>query len=155
MALHYFIDGYNLIRSSDRWLGLSTADQIRQLIQFIEENKITGSNRNSFTLVFDGHGVKQARFKSSFVRIIFSESLDADTYIKNKIDEMSNARNGVVVTNDKSIVRWVRGAGAQVLSCEEFLFQKKKETSHQRAGKPDPDTAQSINNELKKLWGLK
>jgi type II secretory pathway component PulF len=38
---------------------------------------------------------------------------------------------------------------------EKFLFQKKKETSHQRAGKPDPDTAQSINNELKKLWGLK
>lgn len=155
MSLHYFIDGYNLLHSTNRF-GSSPIQVLRaKLLQYIEEQHLSGSSKNSVTIVFDGHASDQRFAKGSFINVIFSNDNDADTVIKEKVDGMSNPRNAIVVTNDKSIQKWVRGAGAHVISCEDFLRGSvQKKPSSGAKGKVDLPTENEINTELRKIWKL-
>ena len=155
MSLHYFIDGYNLIRSTDWLCAGSIDDQRDRLLQFLEQNRPTGSERNSVTVVFDGHVPKGGGPKSRSVRILFSGDQDADSVIKSRVDELPNGRVAVVVTNDRSIQKWVRGAHAKVLSCSEFLrLGADSASSPRRADKPSAEDERRINEELRRLWKL-
>lgn len=156
MALHYFIDGYNVIQSNERLRQGSLRAQRERLLKFIEEKRPQGSERNQVTVVFDSREGSVGPGWAGNTKVIFSDGKDADTVIKEKIDGLKTPADAVVVTNDKDIQRWVRGAKAKVLSCGEFL--KSAAGAARQApspGKPTADEAQDINEEFKKLWKLK
>lgn len=150
MSLHYFIDGYNLVWSTDRFDGKTLRDQRERLLKFLEERlKIQKIN---ITVVFDGKAdVESPPWKGS-VRVRFSPGKDADRMIKQAVDDLANASQAVVVTNDREIQKWVRGVKAGVMSCEDFLKGPAKKIRG-RAGdeKPHIDAA-GINAELKRIW---
>jgi predicted RNA-binding protein with PIN domain len=153
--MHYFVDGYNVIRSAD-WLGGgSLRDQRERLLRFIEDKRPHGSANNQVTVVFDGRADVSGPPESRAVRVIFSHGGDADSVIKASVDELTQPRDAVVVTNDRAIQRWVRGVGARVLSCEEFLAAASPRVRRRAfQDKVDEDTARDINEELKDRWKL-
>jgi predicted RNA-binding protein with PIN domain len=154
MSVHTFIDGFNLIRSTAKWEGISKVLQIKGLLAYLGEKKPAGGLRSMITVVFDGYGVVPQQNPSHSLRVIFSGDEDADTIIKDSVDRLKNPRSALVVTNDRAIQRWVRGAGARVLTCEEFLFEKKTSTNRPNLDKPGREAVEKINSELKQIWKL-
>ena len=155
MSLHYFIDGYNLLHSTDRWDRFPREQRRLCLIKFLEERRPTGSERNRVTIVFDGHGPSLGTIRAPFVQILFSGDKDADTVIKERVQEMPNARNAIVVTNDRGIQYVIKRGGAKFLSCEEFLKMGQTNQPREVIEEVDSQTTESINAELKKLWKMK
>jgi predicted RNA-binding protein with PIN domain len=155
MALQYFIDGYNVIRSRHWALEGSGADQREALLRVIEEKSPTGSARNEVVVVFDGFATAGDRVSGASLRVMYSGGRDADSVIKNRVDELGSGSQAVVVTDDKAIQRWVRGAKARVMSCDDFLRAGETPAPERRREKPDAATAREINEELKRLWKMK
>lgn len=155
MALRYFVDGYNVIRSVD-WLSQGALrDQRNRLIRFIEEKRPQGSANNQVTVVFDGRADVSSPPVASWVRVVFADG-EADGVIKDRVDNLAQPRSAVVVTNDRAIQKWVRGVGAKIMSCEAFLSAGTKGSQTRPSGGGlDAEAAQDINEELKRLWKLK
>lgn len=153
MSLHYFVDGYNLIQSSERLAQGALWDRREKLLKFIEEKRPQGRNR--VTVVFDGREDVTSDPHRGETQVLFSVGRDADSVIKQRVDDLANPRNAVVVTDDRAIQKWVRGVGARVMSCEAFLKAGADPAALRRpAPELDPQAAAEINEELKKLWKL-
>jgi predicted RNA-binding protein with PIN domain len=156
MPLHYFIDGYNVIMSAD-WLAAGALrDRRERLLKFIEEKRPQGGAANRVTVVFDGREDVSGPAWAGPTRVVFSRGPDADSVIKDEVDHLPNPREAVVVTNDKPLQAWVRGAGARVLPCAEFLAAARGPAKP--ASSPpelDPESARDINEEMRKFWKLK
>jgi predicted RNA-binding protein with PIN domain len=155
MALHYIIDGYNLIWSHDRFSGGTLQSQRERLLRFVEDERPTGSPRNEITVVFDGREDVDGPPWRGVARVIFSIGQDADTVIKRKVDALANPSVAVVVTDDVAIQRWVKAAKAKVLSCQQFLALAAPKTAPRRASAIDAETRTQINEEFGKIWNLK
>lgn len=155
MALQYFIDGYNVIWSTERFAGGTLQAQREKLLRFLEDQRPTGSARNEITVVFDGKEDVDSPPWRGAARVIFSVGHDADTVIKKKVDALSNPSVAVVVTDDIAIQRWVKSAKAKVLSCKEFLALAAPKATPRRAASIDPETRSQINEEFGKIWNLK
>ncbi len=155
MALHYFIDGYNLIWSDERFAGGTLQAQRERLLRFLENERPTGSPRNEITVVFDGREDVDGPPWRGVARVIFSIGQDADTVIKKKVDALSNPSVAVVVTDDVAIQRWVKSAKAKVLPCKEFLALAAPKTVRRRMPVLDLETRTQINEEFGKIWNLK
>jgi predicted RNA-binding protein with PIN domain len=151
----FVIDGNNLLHTSDRWDSIPWTTRRLTLLEFIEKERLLGSPRNRATVVYDGHGPRTRRTGPVLIEAVFSGDQDADTVIRDLVGALKNARDTVVVTNDKSIRLSVRKKGAQVLSCEEFLALAKKKPSASRATTLDTTSVQEINDELERIWKLK
>lgn len=152
MSVHYFIDGYNLIRSA-HWRSAGNLDADRdQLVRFIDERGPTGSERNGVTIVFDGKPGRRPPPAGRLARVVFSFDIDADTEIKRRVDAMPNPTIAMVVTDDRAIQRWIRGAGARVMTCEAFLSGGRRPPKRGRE-KTDPTSAAEINREMRRIWG--
>jgi predicted RNA-binding protein with PIN domain len=152
--MHYFVDGYNVIRSGDAFAGGALRDRRERLLRFIEDRHPQGSANNGVTVVFDGRADVSSPAWGGSVRVVFSHGRDADTVIKQRIDELGNPSEAVVVTDDRAIQRWVRAAGARVMATAAFLAAGAAARRPARGGAISPSEAASINEELKKLWKL-
>ena len=154
MSLHYFIDGYNVIRSDARLDAGSFDARRERLLAWIEERNLCGSPRNAVTVVFDGKPGPGWTPWRGRARVVFTYEEDADTVIKRSVDESSRPRDAVVVTDDRAIQRWVGGAKARVVGCADFL-RGARAAGALRRGKVDAGEAAEINEELKRVWKLK
>ncbi|HRY30013.1 MAG TPA: NYN domain-containing protein [Elusimicrobiota bacterium] len=161
----YLIDGYNLIRSADFLAAGPLRDQRERLIRLIEQQHPQGSARHRVTVVFDGRDDVSSPSRAGSVEVLFSrgrhggEPLDAgtaDALIKERVDRLAHPRDSVVVTDDKALQKWVRGAGAKVLSCRQFLAAAKKNApAAGPAPNPPAEDGEDITEELKRLWNLR
>ena len=158
MALHYIIDGYNVIYQAKRFTGKKLIDSRDGLIKFIEKYKPQGSLNNRVTVVFDGRpGIVNQRV-SSLVKVIFSENESADDKIKKLVDFSKNPGLIVVVTNDRDIICYCRLLGASVKSVKEFLnvfWVHRKSASNDTGDEKvqlDSVIAKSITRQLENIW---
>ena len=152
MNILYYIDGNNLLHATDRWEKFPRSDRRSHLVRYLEDDRPTGSTKNSVIVVFDGHIPKLGPIKSQTIKIIFSGDKDADTIIRDSVDALSHPRSAIVVTNDRSIRMHVRKKGAKVFSCEEFLKMGKNKPKVQYNQRLDATAAGEINEELKNIW---
>ena len=162
MALHYLIDGYNVIKQ----VSFLTSKKLQHgrdgLVNFIETYKPHGSSRNQVTIVFDGQDDVVSPCLSGVIRVIFSKGCSADDVIKKKVEYAKNPKTIVVVSDDKEIKFYCRSIGAKVLAVKEFIDSskitktphKKQKTKRIIEEKKDLDhnTAAKITEDLKKLW---
>lgn len=157
MALHFILDGYNIIKSerSGRLSGGTLQAQRERLIALIGERRPQGSARNSVTVVFDGKSENPYVYDSfntyhvGDIEIIFSEGTKADDIIERVTLESENPANVVVVTDDKGIRRLLGSSGARFLSVAEFtgrLFRPSGGTDEREASPEDND------EEFRKRW---
>ena len=140
------IDGYSLIhrrgRPGERPGNLMTARQ--RLIRNLEE--VAGSLAERITVVFDGAGSPKSKgeyggegYESSIVEVLFSPSdKTADTLIERMVHEAPNSTGIMVVTSDRLERETTGAAGADTMSCGEFLAwceQTQRELSRQAGGR--------------------
>ncbi len=154
MSLHYIVDGYNALHASSKWADVPREKQRQQFLKYLDESGIAGSARNTLTVVLDGYAAKLEDMVFHRLRLVFSGDRDADSAIKDHVDEMPNAREAVVVTNDRAIQAAVKRMGAQVVSCEEFFQLRSAKRKIPKRETLDSASAESVNRELKRIWKL-
>lgn len=141
--MHYYIDGYNMLFkiSSER----KQLQQLRE--EFIEDlnRKVSLLNLN-VSIVFDAIHFEGGRSRSHVndLTILFTGSGEsADKYIIDAIQESSNRRREVVVTNDKTLALHVRHLSAKVETVDEFL-QWLNAAYHNRLKRPKKEKTKLI-----------
>lgn len=123
MALHIIIDGYNLIRQSDR---LSLLDQTdiqagrEALIDLLAEYRRIKPHR--ITVVFDGANappVSEHRQRLQGIDIRYSRQGElADTVIKRMA--ATECQKALVVSSDREITTFAEAQGAAIIRAEDF-----------------------------------
>ena len=158
--MHYIVDGYNVINSSDMFSASTLEGRRNKLIDFISQNRPHGSVRNSVTIVFDcksknpyeSCGYNKSHIGS--IEIIFSDGVVlADDIIAEIVDNAKNPYEITVITNDKGIRRRTAPSGAKHESVESFLSKGSKPKNIKRANEEVESGAKDdINEEFEKLW---
>ena len=138
------VDGYSLLYR-DRELAarprplLSSAR--RQIVRRVEE--VAGSLAERITIVFDGAGSRAEEEASTLppVEVVFSpRDRTADTVIERLVHEHPRPAEILVVTSDRMERETVGAAGAQTISCGDFLDEcerLRRAPRGGRRGKPD------------------
>ena len=123
MSIHIIIDGYNLIRQSQRLSILDLQDiQLGRdtLVDMLAVYKKVKSHR--ITVVFDGDTAplfSQQRDRRKGISIIFSRKGEsADTVIKKMARKERQA--ALVVSSDQDIVQSAAASGAATVSAHDF-----------------------------------
>lgn len=121
--MHIIIDGYNLIRQSDklrRYEMFSLEDGRKALIRSISLYKKQRGHK--VTVVFDGWQggpFEEERDKLSGIDVIYSRKGEkADEVIKRMVQ--GSAEENVVVTSDRDIADFVSRRGGTVISSPDF-----------------------------------
>lgn len=161
MSLTYVIDGYNITNHPAFSRSLppgNRGDHRIALLDLIRINKLTGSNKNRVVVVFDGHpdqnseGLGAGRLG---IEVIFSRQKTADERIMKIVQESSNPKVLVVVSDDKEIRYFAKANRAKVMGVEEFVVLKKKFCPGVQVmdeSKLSLSRMCEINKELRKRW---
>jgi len=127
----------------------------RRLLRWIDLSRPQGSLKNQVIVVFDGHPDHFGNSNQNDIRVIFSDGCSADDKIKRMVEEDSDQKNCVVVSDDKDIFLYARSLGARIMSVSTFTTAKIQH-SHGRqetGGKYISLSRQeSINQELGEIW---
>lgn len=123
MSVHIIIDGYNLIRQSDKFSPLD-----RQNMQIGRESLLStlavykGLRHHKITVVFDGSGAPsfiERRDRVKGIDIKFSQHGEqADNVIKRMAAR--EREKALVVSSDQDIVNFSESQGAATISSPEF-----------------------------------
>ena len=120
------IDGNNLLHSDkegilfgDRKTDFDSAR--RKLSRALDE--LAGAIAERMTVVFDGSvGGRDEAFQTSELRVVFSPAeMDADSVIERIVAEAPDPKGILVVSSDRAERRTVGAAGAEVMSCRNFI----------------------------------
>lgn len=161
MSLRYIIDGYNLLNHK---LFPAKFKKSSEAMVSIKNLILLGKNlskKSEVIVVFDGFPSLNQKMLNHQVRprFVYSGGKSADQKIKEIVENSSNPKEIIVVTDDKEIRFTVKAKGAQVLSVEEFIFPKdsslgQKEKKSLESSKPELSYQKmyQINRELRKYW---
>ena len=154
MSLHYLLDGYNILHQIPGLLHQEVDQQRLVLVREIERASPHGSGRNRVTLIFDGRPGPVPAIQSAAVKVIFSMDRSADDRIREAVLASKNARQLIVVTDDRALQYAVRAEGAQVLGVNELARLRSPGGGKQpRAGKTLTQAeVERINKELEERW---
>lgn len=118
------IDGYSLLHRDPSLKpllrrDLETARQL--LIRKVEQTAPDWAER--ITIVFDGQGERTSRtVPDARIEIVFAPSrLTADTVIERLVFAVADKEPVLVVTSDRAERQTVAAAGAETMSCGDFL----------------------------------
>jgi len=155
MSLQYIIDGYNVINHPlfpDR--SKSSGHPAKSLWDFIKDSKLTGSHNNKLMIVFDGYPPPGHDCQDGSV--VFSRKISADESIKMLIEESSERKSIIVVSDDREIRSAAASLGARRMSVADFIGHKaaSARAKPRHAGEPELTYTQmyKINEEFKKIW---
>lgn len=149
MALHFLLDGYNLIYAMKEIPQGSWQEKRASLLAALNARRPQG--KNAMTVVFDSREGTGRAEKVGGIPVLYTSGETADDKIIAMVRSSANPRVMVVVSNDKGIRHLLKTTGARFMSADEFL--KKTERARPAApsgGEPveDPD----ITEELRKKW---
>ena len=159
MSLQYIIDGYNLLRhplvSPASKPSLSPTEN---LVLFISRRHLTGSEKNTVVIVFDGFASNASVRYPSCYQILFSQDISADEKIKRLVEVSAMPKRIVVVSDDREIQSACRVYGVRIESIPVFLKigeikhgARKRSDENEKANCSDMER---INRELRKKWGI-
>jgi predicted RNA-binding protein with PIN domain len=123
MALHIVIDGYNLIRQSERFSAIEdgSLEEGREALvaSLVLYRRV---KHHSVTVIFDGAYADQPlqrRIRHRGINIVFSRPGEsADTVIKRMV--MREGERAVVVSSDGDVVNFAARHGAVTIGSGEF-----------------------------------
>jgi len=154
MALHYLIDGYNLLYALTEIPAGSLETKRLTLLNFLQTQQLHG--HNDLTIVFDSRQGMGDRERQFGFDIVYTAGESADDRISAMVRKAANPRILVVVTNDRGIQTLVRGTGAKWMSADEFLKgssnKRSKGAQETAPTSPTENIKDSITDELKKKW---
>ncbi len=147
--MYYYIDGYNFLFSCTDIKG-SLQLQREQFIQWVQA---TFARLNlQGTIVFDGSHRSDEHSGLSYpspLEVAYSpRGCSADTYIIEKISNLTNSKLITVVTNDTGLRRHVHATGAYTESNDSFIRKLLKKKKRQQAEKQIRDSDAEIQRLL-------
>lgn len=157
MALHYILDGYNIINKISYLKNKKLGEARTALIEFIGIYRPHGSPRNQITLVFDGSNEVSYEFKCVHdVQVVFTKNESADDFIKTYVDNCKSVSSICIVTDDKDIRLYCRSSGTTLMDVSDFMKKGLKTKRKKSAGVTDfkisPGDSIKITEELKSVW---
>ena len=158
MALHFILDGYNIIKNSDALAELSLEGGRRKLVTILETRRPQGSLHNRVTVVFDGQPGVGPFQNPGPVKVVFSCGQSADEKIKQMVGRSESKKTTIVVTDDRAIQYYVRSLGAGVLSVRDFWHARLTPEASPRTTAPETGKRISrvqemrITDELSRIW---
>ena len=75
MALHYILDGYNIIKCTDRLADCSLEEGRNGLLRILNHDRPQGSSRHCVMVVFDGKDDVWGQRPSGEVKVVFTSGL--------------------------------------------------------------------------------
>ncbi len=160
MSLHYILDGYNIIKQSEKLSKRKLESEREALAALLAGQRPHGSSNNRITVVYDGvAGMFSEGGRPAGIKVVFSQDGSADDTIKALVDRARHKNDIVVVSDDRSLRYYVRALGARVLGVKAFLGQGRAAppgrtgTGGMSAGKHIPKTLESkITREMHEVW---
>ena len=149
MGLHYLIDGYNLLYALPDIPHGPWPTKREIFLALLLKSKPQGNNR--MTVVFDSRDGGGSRTQKGAIEIVYTAGETADDWLIQAVRKTPNPRIMVVVTNDQTIRRLIRGTGAKWISTEEFLKKPLQRTCRARQLQRPKNPRTSLKN-LKKKW---
>ena len=134
--LWLIIDGYNLLHQAEECTGLMDTDLMsarQRLVRLVEQTAHRMAPQT--TIVFDGceSGTDDA-LTMKHLEVYFAPShLSADSIIERLVTRYTQPERILVVTSDRAEHDTVSGAGAQVMSAQEFLAQCRQDARKTRS----------------------
>jgi hypothetical protein len=118
------IDGYSLMHNMPEIaarMDSNLAAARQRLVHFVE--RVAPGLCDNATIVFDGRGEGiRSAMESTSVEVIFSRpDQTADTAIERLVHDDPKPKEVLVVASDRSELETVSAAGADGMSCEQFL----------------------------------
>ena len=154
--IYYIIDGYNVTHTHVEYFPGSIRSSREKLIELIRKKRPEGSRRNKITVFFDGQpGIESPQDK--YVDIRFADGKEADWHIKKLVENYSNPRQIIVVTDDRAIIHHISAIGAKTMSTYEFinkLFPRQKQKYENKVKELKPEEIKEINEEFLRKKGL-
>lgn len=147
MALHYVLDGYNLLYAMTEMPAGTWQDKRAALLAHLK--KLQPQGKNPVTVVFDSREGPGSRSVENGITVVYTSGETADDKIIAMVRLSQNPRVMVVVSNDKGIRHLLKSTGAQFMSADEFLRKSKRAKS---ADAQEPVEDPTITDELRKEW---
>jgi predicted RNA-binding protein with PIN domain len=116
----YLVDGNNVMGQSPGWHRDRAGARKRLLAEVAD---FVAATKARVTVVFDGAPDEHAPDGSSFrgVRVYYpARGMDADTLILRLVESAVDRRGIVVVTSDRQLAAYCRGAGSRHIRSGEF-----------------------------------
>lgn len=121
MSVHYIIDGYNATRAVGLG-GKSLEEERNALIRFLVQRRPQGSANNRVTVFFDSReNLFSPIERQSGIEVRFSRGRSADDAIVDFVEEASNPKEIVLVSNDRGLKQRVQGTGVRAMGVQEFF----------------------------------
>ena len=158
MSLHYLLDGYNILKQMPAFNNLALEDGRLRFLKWIEQTQPQGSRNNQVTVIFDGNLDCFGSSAQGDIKVIFSQGCSADDKIKLMVEQDTDKKNCVVVSNDKDVFLYARSLGAKIMSVEAFTSKSSggrftPAKGNDGARKYIPLSHQEkINKELSSIW---
>lgn len=147
MAIHYLIDGYNLLYALKEIPKGTLMEKRAKVLSLLRERVPQG--KNSLTVVFDSREGEGNRVKEQGVQVIYTAGETADDRIIHMVRTAANPRIMIVVSNDKGIQHLIKGTGAKFLFVDDFLKPARSSTPRPKPHDMEDD---SITEELRRKW---
>jgi predicted RNA-binding protein with PIN domain len=157
MALHYIVDGYNVIKKTAFLDHKKLQDARDAFLSFVYKYRPHGSYNNKITIIFDGkEGVFNFKHNYDFC-VFFSKNESADSCIKSIVTKSSDSKNIIVVSDDKDIIFSCRAQGAKILAVDEFINKAYKKLKSSKSNDAEftelsQMECEKINEELGRIW---
>ncbi|MEW5894219.1 MAG: NYN domain-containing protein [Candidatus Omnitrophota bacterium] len=158
MALHYILDGYNIIKSTDGLADCKLEEGRKNLVDMIRRERLCGSSRNKVTVIFDGRNDVWGSLRQDAVKTVFTNGGSADDLIRRIVEDEPNAKNLVIVTDDKELASYIGKLNARVMGVNDFLYPSlRRNESARKKGQESSkmisyQSQKKITEELEKIW---
>jgi len=126
----YLIDGHNLIPKVG--LRLESADDELELVAVLQEH--SRRSRRGIEVYFDGApaGHSGSRRFGQVTAYFVSQRSNADAAIRARLEQLGGAaRNWIVVSSDREVLRAARAARARTETSEQFAGRLRRERGAQ------------------------
>jgi len=154
---HFILDGYNLIHAIPA-LKKTLAHDVQSAREMLIHSvaRLTHQRKFRCTIVFDGspppNVVRQP--SNAPIHVVYSYPHNADTKIKQMIEQSKNRSQLVIVSSDREILNFAKVCSCQTHTSKHFanlLFQ----TNDLHTEKSDTPLSQSQVEEWLKIFGEK
>ncbi len=155
--MFWILDGYNIILADEKLsrIARNSLERAREeLMQVILSSGRTF--RESFVLVFDGKSAGSTQKVAGKLEVRFTRSREtADDLIKSLVGSQHRRRSTCVVSNDLSIVRFVKECGAKAIGSRDFLSMIRARREDKRTIEPakeKPSPTSKVDTALLRLF---
>ncbi len=126
MRDEWVIDGYNLLHWLENSHPKKSPVSREKLLQMLAD--FASLSASQVTVVLDGVGSEAefGAFESAQMKVFYSKSATADTFIEKYVYDNYLKSKLVVVTQDTALTRMVRGKGVSVMKPESFVSEMKE-----------------------------